>query len=583
MVDTSQVLVLGDDSRAFLAVVRSLGRHGLGVHVAPFDHASVALRSRHIAAVHRLPPYNLDPAAWGQAVRALLEAHRFALVVPCDDRSILPLQRHPEVWEGTRVALPNPEAFAAFFDKQATRELAQRAGVAVAPGEALGEALGPAPLGGAPQAAALVARYGLPLALKPRHSFELEQIASRRSVTILHGEAALAEALATLEHPEHYLVEGFFEGSGVGVSILAAEGEILQAFQHHRVFESGPTGGSTYRVSAALDPGLEQATAALARATRLHGVAMFEYRRNMATGQAVLLEVNARFWGSLPLAIAAGVDFPAQLYDLLVKGERHPRIAYRVGQYARSLGNDAYRLVGDLGDRSVPLATRLARAGSELATGIGRSLAGRERYDSFAFDDPGPWLGEWKEIGTWISGGALRRLPALPRLAAARRRRALLARLRPESGRQRRLLVLCFGNICRSPFATALLARKLAAVRPDITVVQAGFLAREGRPSPSTAVEQAAALGVDLSAHASRYASDAEVAAADAILVFDGSNLGEFARRGLGSDQPVALLGDFADPPQEIEDPYGAPPEVYRDVYGRIAAAADALVAALRG
>lgn len=578
MVDTSQVLVLGDDSRAFLAVVRSLGRHGLGVHVAPFDHASVALRSRHIAAVHRLPPYNLDPAAWGQAVRALLEAHRFALVVPCDDRSILPLQRHPEVWEGTRVALPNPEAFAAFFDKQATRELAQQAGVAVAPGEALG----PAPMG-ASEAAALVARYGLPLALKPRHSFELEQIASRRSVTILHTEAALAEALATLEHPEHYLVEGFFEGSGVGVSILAAEGEILQAFQHHRVFESGPTGGSTYRVSAALDPGLEQATAALARATRLHGVAMFEYRRNMATGQAVLLEVNARFWGSLPLAIAAGIDFPALLYDLLVKGERHPRVAYRVGQYARSLGNDAYRLVGDLGDRSVPLATRLARAGSELATGIGRSLAGRERYDSFAFDDPAPWLGEWKEIGAWISGGALRRLSFPPRLAAARRRRAFLAGLRPEPGRQRRLLVLCFGNICRSPFAAALLARRLAAVRPDIAVAQAGFLAREGRPSPPTAVEQAAALDVDLSAHASRYASDAELAAADAILMFDGNNIAELARRGLGAGQRVALLGDFLDPPQEIEDPYGAPAEVFRDVYGRIGAATDALVAALRG
>ena len=572
--EPDKVLVLGDDSRAFLAVVRSLGRRGLAVHVCPFDHAAFALRSRHIAAIHRLPPYNLDPAAWVEAVRTLFDQHRFALVVPCDDRSILPLQRHREAWGGTRIALPNEAAFAAFFDKQATRELAAGTGVPVAPGEAFGAA--------PPDASTLVKRYGLPLALKPRHSFELDQIASRRSVSILHTEAALAAALAALDRPELYLVEGFFEGSGVGVSILAAEGEILQAFQHHRVLESGPTGGSTYRVSAALDPALEQATAALARAAALHGVAMFEFRRNMATGQFVLLEVNARFWGSLPLAIAAGIDFPAQLYDLLVEGRRHPRIRYRVGQYARSLGNDAYRVVGALSDHATSLPARLARVGGEFATGLGRMLLGRERHDTFAGDDLRPWLGEWGEIGTWIAGGATRRVPLLPRLAAARHRRALAAQLRPIEGRVRRLLVLCFGNICRSPFAAALLAERLRETRPDILVTQAGFLPKEGRPSPPTAIEEAAGFGIDLSAHRSRFAHDAEVVAADAILVFDGHNLAELARRGLPADARVVMLGDFAAQPGDIEDPYGGPAATFHETYGRIAACIDAVVDTLR-
>ncbi len=579
---TSQVLVLGDDSRAFLAVVRSLGRHGLGVHVAPFDHAAAALRSRHIAAVHRLPPYNLDPEAWVRAVRALLDAQRFALVIPCDDRSILPLHRHRQAWGDTRVALPNDAAFAAFFDKGATRALAIEAGVPVAPGEVLGEVLGED--GAPPDAATLAARYGLPLALKPRRSFGIEQIASRRSVVILRSEEALARALAELDHPADYLVEGFFEGSGVGVSILAAEGAVLQAFQHHRVFESGPTGGSTQRVSAPLDPALYEATAALARATALHGVAMVEFRRDMRSGRFVLLEVNARFWGSLPLAVASGVDFPAQLYDLLVEGRRHPRIAYRTGQYARSLTNDAYRLVRDLGDRAVPLPARLGRVGADVLGGLGRTLVGRERTDSFALDDLGPWFAEWGEIGAWVAGGVGRRLPVLARLRAARRRRAFLARLRPPrpaAAPPLRLLVLCYGNICRSPFATTLLQRALAESRPDIAVSQAGFLPREGRPSPATAIEQAAALGVDLAPHASHFATDEVVAAADAILVFDGHHLAELARRGLSAEGRLAMLGDFADPPGEIEDPYGGTPDTYRGTYARIAAAADRLVAAL--
>jgi protein-tyrosine-phosphatase/predicted ATP-grasp superfamily ATP-dependent carboligase len=572
--EPEKVLVLGDDSRAFLAVVRSLGRRGLRVHVCPFDYASPALRSRYIAAVHRLPPYNLDPEAWVAAVAGLFAAEGFSLVVPCDDRSILPLQRHREAWGTTRIALPNQAAFEAFFDKGATRELAIAAGVPVAPGEILGPGV---------EAGALVARYGLPLALKPRRSFALERIAARRSVSILAEEAGLAEALAHLSRPADFLVEGFFEGSGVGVSILAAEGEVLQAFQHHRVSESGPTGGSTYRVSAALDPALLAATEALARAASLTGVAMFEYRRDMATGRFVLLEVNARFWGSLPLAVAAGIDFPAQLFDLLVHGRRTPRIAYRVGHYARSISNDAYRLARDLGDRARPLPARVGGVVGEVAVGLARTAVGRETTDAFARDDLLPWLGEWRGILDWIFGGASRRVPGLGRFGLGRRRRGLAALLAREPGRQRSLLVLCFGNICRSPYAAKLLAEKLAGPRPDITVTAAGFLAEEGRRSPDTAIAVAAELGTDLALHRSAYARDEALRGADAILLFDGANLGELARRGIATEGRVFLLGAFAEPPGEIEDPYGAPPETFRETYARIGRAVDAIVAELKG
>ena len=41
-----------------------------------------------------------------------------------------------------------------------------------------------------------------------------------------------------------------------------------------------------------------------------HGVAMMEYKQDRRTGEFVLMEVNGRFWGSLQLAVDAGVDFP---------------------------------------------------------------------------------------------------------------------------------------------------------------------------------------------------------------------------------------------------------------------------------
>ena len=63
-----KVLVLGQEDRAFLAVVRSLGRRGIDVHVAWCPADAVALRSRYVTQRHALPRYARDDAAWRDAL-----------------------------------------------------------------------------------------------------------------------------------------------------------------------------------------------------------------------------------------------------------------------------------------------------------------------------------------------------------------------------------------------------------------------------------------------------------------------------------------------------------------------------------
>ena len=86
-----RVLVIGDDTRSFLAVVRSLGRRGWDVDAAPFDHSSPALYSRHLRRVHRVDAYSLSPDRWVERLRSLaadegfaggLNAHDGALTLP---------------------------------------------------------------------------------------------------------------------------------------------------------------------------------------------------------------------------------------------------------------------------------------------------------------------------------------------------------------------------------------------------------------------------------------------------------------------------------------------------------------------
>lgn len=139
-----------------------------------------------------------------------------------------------------------------------------------------------------------------------------------------------------------------------------------------------------------------------------------------------------------------------------------------------------------------------------------------------------------------------------------------------------RVLVVCYGNICRSPFAERLLARAC----PGLEVRSAGFAAGGGDPAEPQAIEVAAEFGIDLSDHVARRFDRAEADWADLILGMTGRHHGMVVDRWPDRAERVRLLGDALDsPPYGLEDPWGQPAEVFRAVYRRIERATERLVA----
>jgi hypothetical protein len=111
------------------------------------------------------------------------------------------------------------------------------------------------------------------------------------------------------------IVQGYVPGQGVGAFFLPWKGEICAEFMHRRLHEVPHSGGvSSFRESW-FDARIREDALLKLEKMGFEGVAMLEYRWNDITGDYHLIEVNSRFWGSLHLALFAGVDFPAMLVN----------------------------------------------------------------------------------------------------------------------------------------------------------------------------------------------------------------------------------------------------------------------------
>lgn len=128
------------------------------------------------------------------------------------------------------------------------------------------------------------------------------------------------------------------KGEAIGVSLLMdRQGECIASFVHRRLMQYPISGGpSTDRESISY-PSLVEDSVKLLKSLNWVGVAMVEWKVDTHSNLPKLMEINPRFWGSLELAVRAGVDFPALYADLsLNKTVRHQH-DYKLGERCRWL------------------------------------------------------------------------------------------------------------------------------------------------------------------------------------------------------------------------------------------------------
>lgn len=129
------------------------------------------------------------------------------------------------------------------------------------------------------------------------------------------------------------------------------------------------------------------------------------------------------------------------------------------------------------------------------------------------------------------------------------------------------ILVVCLGNVCRSPVAEFLFRRELG--ERDIRVSSAGLGALVGRPMDKHAIELLQSGGIDASRHRARQLESSMLREADLILTMEHRQMGSVARLAPEASGKVFLFDKWHDG-GDVPDPYRCSRRVFEQVHASI-------------
>lgn len=390
-----KVLVLDGHNRAALAVTRSLGRAGHEVIVGDVQKRSLAHWSRYCSAAITYPDPIVESDAFIDNLAAVTRDRRIQAVVPVSDITTFLVTRHRDRFDQScAIPFADADVIERAADKVDIVQTAERIGVAV-PRSVVIRSPEEVP----------AASLEFPVVIKPWRS-RIRTADGWRSTAVSYAnthEELMRDLGSRAPYDFPVMLQERIVGPGTGVFALYQNGRAVALFSHRRIRERPPWGGVSV-----LAESVEMCPVARAYATRLldelgwHGVAMVEFKRDLRDNLPKLMEINGRFWGSLQLAIDAGVDFPALLLESLENGGLGPQPPYQVGVRTRWFWGDVDSLMLTLfGRKRWPDGGR--RAPARTLWDFCKFAGPKLYYDNPKPDDPWPWLLEtWR----WFRGGA---------------------------------------------------------------------------------------------------------------------------------------------------------------------------------
>lgn len=325
-------LVLDGNLKSALATVRSLGKRGIVISVGAVRGTGMALHSCYATTRFTYPsPYTYEKD-FIESIK--VEAQRLGgrpVVFAFSDATWLSLYAYREVLAPhLTLIFPSETSVDIAFNKAATYSFARVSGIPTIPTH-IPERF--------EELATCMESLTYPIVVKTRRSMtRCHGVGVFGTATFIHDANALTRTFTEWKelYGETPLIQSLIYGEEYGVEMLAHQGKVFATVTHHRLRSLSPTGGASV-LKETVDEGdlrstLEGYAQKLVAGLAWSGPIMVEFKVDSDTRIPYLMEINGRFWGSLPLSITAGVDMP-YLYYQYTNGEEVPNTVLTNHQY----------------------------------------------------------------------------------------------------------------------------------------------------------------------------------------------------------------------------------------------------------
>lgn len=387
------VLVTDGNNRSSLAVTRSLGRHGCRVIVSCKSENSIASKSRFCDVYYKVTDPIKNQISFLHDIINIVNKERINFIYPMTEATIIILEKNKLLLpKNVVLAAPSINKIKTIFNKFELFQLAGEIGIPI------------------PETIFINNRNDFfkqkpvikkfPVVIKPSlsiRSFQNGFFQTKVSYAKNYHDLSLQyKKNRALDFPS--MIQEKIIGPGTGLFSLFDKNRHLALFSHERIREKPPSGGvSVISRSIPLDDNMVVAAEKLLSTVGWEGVAMVEFKRDIRDGKAKLMEINGRFWGTLQLAIWAGVDFPVLLLNYLQKGSNIPfHNRYLEGVQMRWL-------IGTLDNLLIRLKNKEERILSQDAISLIESCKypyekkRKTTFDVFRHDDIKPFIFEIRE------------------------------------------------------------------------------------------------------------------------------------------------------------------------------------------
>lgn len=301
----NRVLILEGANPVSLAVARSLGRKGVDITIGESFNFSTAQLSKYCKSFLKYSSPETQPDKFIQ--KLLEEENDYDVIYPISDDTSILLSKYKYKFK-TKIAVADWDIFQITNDKNRLLKIAEEINIPYPKTCCLGE--------------------NFNFVIKPYSKTTwVDGKLLRRKVT----------SNSYIHYPlKDYILQEYIGGQGYGCCALI-DNEVKAVFTYKRLREYPITGGASTLRESIHNQELVDLSLSLLKKLDWKGIAMVEWKLDERDMKFKLIEINGRWWGSLPLGIASGVDFPYLYHQVLIGENPKPIIKYSSGIKCRCL------------------------------------------------------------------------------------------------------------------------------------------------------------------------------------------------------------------------------------------------------